>query len=47
MLQGGKFVPISLHDLPLVFAKPNMLYLRGRVSEHALNRPEFHGGPLV
>lgn len=43
MLQGGKFVPISLHDLPLVFTKPNMLYLRGRVSEHA----EFDGGRVT
>jgi hypothetical protein len=34
-LEGKGFVPISLHDLPAVFTKPNMLYLHGSASEHA------------
>lgn len=34
-LQGDKFVPISIHDLPAAFKQPNFLRLIGPLSEHA------------
>lgn len=39
VLKGVGFVPISVHDFPMVFQKQNMLLLYGTAAEHA----EFNG----
>ena len=35
-LQGDRFVPISVHDLPTMFKQPNFLMFHGEKREHAL-----------
>jgi hypothetical protein len=42
-LVGARFEPISIHDLPALFEKPNLLLLYGTAEEHAA----FDGGRVT